>query len=574
MEKNKFREKPKFDTIKGILYNSVKSYPDSIAFTIKDKIGKQAQYRDITYTELLDDINALGTIFHNIGLKAKRIAIIGKNRYEWAVSHLSCMLGGMVCVPLDKDLQFHEFEESLIRSKADAIIFDEKHTDMVVKIKSGAQTNVTQFFCMSSNTEFDSVPQLMERGREMLRQGDMGFVETKPDPYAMSILLFTSGTTTKSKAVMLSQNGVAINVYDMLIVESFYHTDTNIAFLPYHHIFGSTAIVVMLSEGTRTVFPDGLKYIKQNLIEYQVSVFVGVPLLVDKIYSTIWKEIEKQGKTKLMHRALAFSNFMLKFHIDLRRILFKQILEQLGGRLRFVIAGGAALNPETAKGFNDLGIHLVQGYGLTETSPVISAENDRYIRHGSVGIPMLHTETKISEPDEKGIGELAVRGPNVMLGYYDNEEATNEVIRDGWFYTGDLAYFDKDGFLFLTGRKKDMIVMKNGKKVFPEELETLLDAYDEVEDSFVFGMPSRKDDVKLAVKMIPDRHEIEEKYGNIGEEKIEKILEDILEAVNETLPPYKNIKRLIVSKEPFITTTTLKIKRQEELKRTLAALVQ
>lgn len=570
MEKNKFREVPKFDNIKDILYNSVKLYPNHIAFTIKEKTGKQVHYNNITYAGLLSDINALGTALHCAGLAGKRIAIIGKNRYEWAIAHLACMLGGMVSVPLDKDLHINEMVDSLIRSKADAIVFDKKHKDVIIRIKEEEKTALKEFFCMEAEEGFTGIPELIERGNEILTQGERSFVDTMPDPHAMSILLFTSGTTSKSKAVMLSQNAIAINVYDMLIVETFLDTDVNIAFLPYHHIFGSTAIIVMLACGVKTVFPDGLKYIKQNMIEYRVSVFVGVPLLVDKIYATIQKEIAKQGKTKLVERALKISNFLLKFNIDLRKKFFGQIWDQLGGALRMVIAGGAPLSKETARGFNEMGVHLVQGYGLTETAPVISAENDRYVRYGSVGIPMLHTEAEISEPDENGIGELRVRGPNVMLGYYENEEATNEVIRDGWFYTGDLAYFDKDGFLFITGRKKDMIVMKNGKKIFPEELETLILRHNEIEDAFVFGVPSRKDDVRLAVKLLLNDAEIEEKYGDISDEDIQKIIWDKIEAINETLPPYKNIKRLLITKEPFIKTTTMKIKRQEELSRTLA----
>ncbi|MDD4389224.1 MAG: AMP-binding protein [Eubacteriales bacterium] len=569
MEKNKFREKPKFDNIKDILYNSVKLYPDHTAFTIKEKIGKQVSYNNITYSGLLNDINCLGAALHNIGLGAKRIAIIGKNRYEWAISHLSCMLGGMVSVPLDKDLHIEELEESLIRSKADAIIFDEKHKEVILQIKEKGKTALKEFFCMGKAEGFTGVSELVERGDELLKQGERSFIDTKLDPNAMSILLFTSGTTSKSKAVMLSQNAIAINVYDMLIVETFLDTDVNIAFLPYHHIFGSTAIIVMLSAGVKTVFPDGLKYIKQNLVEYKVSVFVGVPLLVDKIYSTIQKEIEKQGKTKLMERALKISNFLMKFNIDLRKKFFSKVWEQLGGELRMVVAGGAPLSKETARGFNEMGVHLVQGYGLTETAPVIAAENDRYVRYGSVGIPMRHTEAQISGPDENGIGELKVRGPNVMLGYYENEEATNEVIKDGWFYTGDLAYFDKDGYLFITGRKKDMIVMKNGKKVFPEELEALILRHDEIEDAFVFGVPSRKDDVRLAVKVLLNDVEMKERYGEISDEEIYKIIWDKIELINETLPPYKNIKRLNITKEPFIKTTTMKVKRQEELSRTL-----
>ncbi len=570
--KNQLREVPKFENIKEIIYNSVKRYPENIAYTIKEKKeGDKIEYKNVTYTQLLEDINALGTTLYAKELQGKRIAIIGKNQYHWAISHLACLLGGIVSVPLDKDLQINELEESLIRSKVDAIIFDEKLTDKIQVIKENKKTNIHEYICMSKIDGFENIEQLLEKGKEILETGNQDFVNHKVDSKGMSILLFTSGTTSKSKAVMLSQYGIATNVYDMQIVETFYDTDVNIAFLPYHHIFGSTAMVVMLACGVKTVFPDGLRYIKQNLLEYQVSVFVGVPLLVDKMYANIEKEIEKQGKTKLIKVATKISNFLLKFHIDIRRKLFKQIIDGLGGKMRFVIAGGAPFDSKIERKFNEFGIHMVQGYGLTETSPVIAAENDKYAKYGSVGIPMKHTEVKIVDKDEKGIGEITVKGPNVMLGYYENEEATNEVLQDGWFHTGDLGYLDKDGFLFITGRKKDMIVLKNGKKVFPEELETLINRNEEIEESFVYGMPDKEDKskIKVAVEVVYNKEIVKEKYGDISEEDLFPIIWNKIKEVNKTLPRYKYIMHMILTDEPLIKTTTHKTKRNEELKKVL-----
>ena len=568
--KNQLREVPKFENIKEIIYNSVKLYPENIAYTIKEKKeGDKVEYKNITYTQLLEDINALGTALYEKGLQGKRIAIIGKNQYHWAISHLACLLGGMVSVPLDKDLQQNELEESLIRSKVDGIIFDEKLAEKINVIKQNEKTNLKEYICMSNIENYENIEQLLKTGKEILKKGNQNFINYEVDSKTMSILLFTSGTTCKSKAVMLSQYGIATNVYDMQIVETFYDTDVNIAFLPYHHIFGSTAMVVMLACGVKTVFPDGLRYIKQNLLEYQVSVFVGVPLLVDKMYANIEKEIEKQGKTKLIKIAVKISNFLLKLHIDIRRKIFKQIIDGLGGKMRFVIAGGAPFDSKTERKFNEFGIHMVQGYGLTETSPVISAENDKYAKYGSVGIPMKHTEVKIVDKDEKGIGEITVKGPNVMLGYYENEEATKEVLQDGWFHTGDLGYIDKDGFLFITGRKKDMIVLKNGKKVFPEELETLINRNEEIEESFVFGMPDKidKSKIKVAVKVVYNKEIVKEKYGDISEEDLFPIIWNKIKEINKTLPRYKYITHMILTDEPLIKTTTHKTKRNEELKK-------
>ena len=560
-----------FKNIKEIIYNSAKLYKDKIAFVIKHKESKKATYENITYSNFLKDINKLGSIFYKMNLIGKRIAIIGKNRYEWALSHISALLGGIVSVPLDKDLQYDELESSLIRSKADCIIFDEKLEDNISKIKDNNKTNLSEFICMSQIEGYKSIPELLTQGNELLNSGYEDYINAEIDENKMSILLFTSGTTEKSKAVMLSQKNIASNIYAMQCVEDITSKDTNIAFLPFHHIFGSTCLTVMLACGVKTVFPDGLKYIKQNLNEYKVTLFVGVPVLIEAIYKTIMKEIQKQGKTKVIKIGLAISNFLLKFHIDIRRKLFKQVIDALGGELRLLISGGAPADPKISKGFNDLGITVVQGYGLSETAPVIAAENYKVMRLGSVGFPMLNNTVEIANPDENGIGEIRVKGPNVMLGYYEMPEKTNEVLQDGWFYTGDLGRFDKDGILYITGRNKNLIVLKNGKKIFPEELETLVNRLELVEESMVFGMPSKedKDDVKLSVKIVYNKEVAEEKYPGKNKEELYEILWNQIKELNTTFPRYKHIQKLILTDEELIKTTTKKVKRQEEMKKIL-----
>ena len=387
----------------------------------------------------------------------------------------------------------------------------------------------------------------------------------------MAILLFTSGTTSKSKAVMLSNTNIASNVYAMLLVEDMRPTDNNLAFLPFHHIFGSTCMIVMIAIGAKTAFPDGLRYVAQNLREYKVSLFVGVPLLVEAIYRNIEKEVEKKGKTKTINTAKKISNALLKCHIDVRRKMFKSVLDALGGNMRFIISGGAPLDKKVAKGFNELGIDLVQGYGLTETAPVISAENFKKKKSGSIGFPMDNVEVEIVDKDENGIGELRVKGPNVMLGYYKDIEQTKSVIKDGWFYTGDLGYLDKDGFLFITGRKKDLIVLKNGKKVFPEEIEILVNRLDEVEESFVYGLPDKddKNNVKIAVKIVYNKEAVKRKHSEMSEKELEEYLWSKIKDINKTLPMYKYIKHITITDEPLIKTTTNKIKRKEELDKIL-----
>ena len=567
-EKNKLREVPRFENIKEIIYNSVKLYSNNIAFKTKAKKEKEVEYKEITYKEFLDDINALGTALLDSGFGDKRIAIIGKNSYEWALTYVTNLLGNIVSVPLDKGLQIGELELSLIRSKADAVIFDKKNLDEIKQIKSNGKTKIQKYICMSKIEGYTCINELIEKGKNLIENGNKKYIDMQIDKDKMSVLLFTSGTTEQAKAVMLSQYGIATNIYDMQIVEDFRPTDVNIAFLPFHHIFGSTGLLVMLSSGIKTVFPDGLRYIKENLNEYGVSLFVGVPILIDKMYQTIQKEIKKQEKEITVKLGINLTQFLLKLGIDIRRKVFKEIIDQLGGKMRFIISGGAPLDKEVAQGFENFGIHLVQGYGLTETSPVIAAENDKYQRPGSIGFPMRHTEIKIVDKDKNGIGELVVKGPNVMIGYYEDEKRTKEVLKDGWFYTGDLAYIDKDGFLFITGRKKDMIVLKNGKKVFPEELETQVNKIEEIEESFVYGMPinNDKNDLKVSVKVVYNEEIVKEKYPNMNFEELKKIIWEKIKEVNKTLPQYKYIKNMILTNKPLIKTTTNKIKRNEELK--------
>ena len=562
----------KFRDIKQLIYNSAKLYPNNIAFTTKIKdTNNETEYINHTYTDLLNDINAFGTSLYKLGLKNKRVAVIGYNSYEWAVAHLSNLLGNIVSVPLDKGLQIGELENSLVRSEVEAIVFDHKLEEVMKEIIKNGKTKIKYYICTEKMPEYLYFYDLLADGKREIEKRNKDYINATIDPYKMSILLFTSGTTSLSKAVMLNQNGIATNIYDMQLVEVFYDTDVNIAFLPFHHIFGSTGMLVMLASGMKTVFPDGLRYIKQNLAEYKVSVFVGVPILIEKMYSTVQKELEKRKKLKLVNFLIGLSNFLLKLHIDIRRKLFKQLIDALGGSMRFIISGGAPLDKKISNWFNSIGIYLVQGYGLTETSPVIAAENSYERRAGSVGKPMQDVEIQIVDKDTAGIGEITAKGPNVMLGYYNDKALTDTVIKDNWFHTGDLGYIDKDGFLFITGRKKDMIVLKNGKKVFPEELELLVNNLEEVEESFIYGLPedNDKNDVKIAVKIVYDEKNIKAKHPDMSEEELHTLLWNKIKVINKTLPMYKYIKDMTLTTEPLIKTSTQKIKRFEELKKVL-----
>lgn len=561
--------------LKEVLANAFENYPENIAFKIKNHNAENITYREIKYKEFEKEINSLGTALIDMGMKNKRIAVIGKNRYEWILSYVAVVNGTGIVVPLDKGLPDEEIRSSLERSKTDCVIFAKDYIDCMKKIKEENTTQIEKFICMDELSEaekkegFSYLGDLLENGKKLLEAGNKEFVNAEIDNNKMSVILFTSGTTSKSKAVALSHRNIASNIEAMNKVEGIRSTDVNMAFLPLHHTFGCTGILLFLNHGCTNVFCDGIRHIQSNLKEYKVSVFVCVPLLIEAMYKKIEKEIEKQGKTKLIKVATGVSNTLLKVGIDVRRKLFKDIINNLGGNLRLIISGASALDKKVAKAFNDFGILTIQGYGLTETSPVLAAENENCIKYGSIGLSMPGVTLKIDNPNEQGIGELIAKGPNVMLGYYENQEATDEVIKDGWFHTGDLARQDKDGYFFITGRMKNVIVLKNGKNIYPEELETLIGKLPYVEESMVFGYP-KDDDLVVSVKIVYNKDYVKQNFGDISEEELyNKIWTDV-KLINQELTNYKHIKKLIISDEPMIKTTTAKIKRFEEIKKILA----
>lgn len=561
------KEIKEYGNIKEVINKAVEKYADCIAFTLKNKNGQEVSYRKITYKEFQEEINALGTALISMGLKGKRIAIIGKNRYEWVLSYCAVLNGVGIAVPLDKGLPEQEIIYSLQKSKADAIIFEENMLDMMQKIKAEKSTNISNFIMMDNveKTETFNIPDLILKGKRLIEQGNTEYIDAEINDDDMSIILFTSGTTSLAKAVMLSHRNIASNISAMKPYYKFYNTDVNIAFLPFHHTFGSTCILLMLSCGVNNVFCDGLRHVQENLKEYKVSVFVCVPLILEAMHKKIVQTIEKTGKTKIVEKGKKISKILLKLGIDVRRKIFKEIIDNLGGSLRLVISGAAAINKQVAEDFNAFGILTIQGYGLTETSPVLTGESEGNIRYGSVGFPLCNVQLKIDAPNEKGIGEIVAKGPNVMLGYYENEEATKEVLKDGWFYTGDLGYIDKDNYLFVSGRKKSVIVLKNGKNIYPEELEILISKLPYVEECLVFGYP-KDDDLLLSAKIVYNQ----EYFKDISNKEIEDRVWNDIKEINNDLTNYKHIKKVIVTDEPMIKTTTAKVKRFEEIKKILS----
>ena len=574
--KRKLYDSTRINDFRELVNRYSNLYSDQIAFEYKED-PKATEHIKITYSQFAKDIKALSTALLDLGLSKKRIAIIAPNRYEWCVSYLAITTGNMVVVPLDKALPNNEIENLIIRSKSEAVIFDNKYAEVFEKIAKEKKSKLSFFINMDSfnkeeTNDFSnllSYNSLIQKGNTLLEQGDTKYDNVKINNKEMSIMLFTSGTTSISKAVALSQSNICEDIYALSQMTDIKKEDTFLSFLPLHHTFESTCTFLYGTfSGITVAFCDGIKYVQKNLAEFKVTGFVCVPLMLEIMYKKIKKGIEEKGKTKLVQKMTKVCNGLLKIHVDIRRKVFKEILDNLGGKIRILIAGGAAMSRDAIQGFLDLGINLLQGYGLTETSPVVAGENDKFKRCGSVGFPLPGIDVKISEPDKDGIGEIAVKAPTVMLGYVDNPEATNEVLKDGWFYTGDLGYFDKDGFLFITGRKKDVIVLKNGKNIFPEELEILINKLPYVTESMVFGRPLEDGDYKICAKIVYNKEHFEDLHKDISTpEEIKNIIwNDIKNEVNHKMPAYKYIREIIVTEEPLIKTTTQKVKRHEELK--------
>lgn len=549
---------------------SVKNFADKVAYKYKkDGNLKNVQYVEKTYKQVGEDIKAFATELLDKGLKEKKIVLIGNNRYEWCVSYLAITCGGMVVVPMDKALPENEIETLVTKSEAEIAIFDKKYIDVMKKLKSSNNAKLSKLICMDNikDNDIELFSELLEKGNNLIKNNDDRFEKVKVDESKMSIMLFTSGTTNEPKAVMLSQKNICANLSDFASWVKLYPTDTLLSFLPIHHTFECTVTFLYgFYSGCTVAFCDGLKYIQKNLAEYKVSVFVAVPLVLETMYKKIQKAINDQGKTKLINTMIKISNGLLKCKIDLRKIIFKQILDNLGGNIRLVLYGAAPMNKETVVGFNNFGIELVQGYGLTETSPVIAAETDKEKKPGSVGLALPSLNVKIDDPDSNGEGEILVKGPSVMIGYYNNEEENKKAFKDGWFRTGDYGYIDDKGFIYVTGRKKDIIVLKNGKNVYPQEIEFLINKIPYVTESLVYQREKSDTDTMLCAKIVYDKDLIKESLGEKTEKQYKEIIWEEIKEINKELPVFKHIKNIIITTAPLIKTTTQKVKRYEELK--------
>ena len=570
--KKKLHKFRKITDLKDMINQSAQEFADKPAFKYKTEIP--GQFNVITYKQFLDEINSLGTKLIDMGLIGKRIAIISENRYEWCLAYMATACGTGVVVPLDKLLPANELETLIVRSGAEAIFYSSKYDEIMKDIKQRQTTDIRYYISMDSDKRQDGVysqKELVEKGKELIEKGNRKFLDAKIDNETMGFMLFTSGTTAMSKAVMLSHKNIVTNLMDIASVLNLDENDTLLSFLPLHHTFECTVgFLYVIYRGGSIAYCEGVRHIADNIKEYQITAMISVPALYETMYKRLMKNIEKKGKLQEVEKLMKLTGMLSKVGIDFRKKIFKEIHDGLGGHLRLLVNGAAALSAEVEKGFNDLGIKTVQGYGLTETSPVISAGTDFEQEVGSVGKVFPSVKLKIVNKDENGIGEIHVKGPTVMLGYYQNEEATKQVLDSkGWLNTGDLGYVDKKGFLFLCGRKKSVIVLKNGKNVFPEELETVINRIDGIKESFVYGKPEENDeiDLKICAKIVYDKENMKEIYGIENEKEISDIIWSKIKEINKTMPSYKYIKEITITEEELIKTTTQKIKRHEEMKK-------
>ena len=541
----------------------IKKFKKNIAFKYKEN----DQIKEITYEQYINDIKALGTAL--IDLDAKKVVVIGNNSYKWCTTYLATTTAGKVIVPIDKALTDVEIGNLIKRSEADTIVYEKKYQKAIDEvIKQGC--NLKHQICMDAESKKDviSYDELLEKGKKLIEDGNDKYDNVKINDNEMSIILFTSGTTNEPKGVMLSQNNICSNMTALEKYLKIYPSDTLLSFLPIHHTFECTITFLFgIYNGATVAFCDGLRYIQQNLKEYKVSVFVAVPLVLETMYKKIQKTLKEQGKTELIEKMTKISNGLLKCHIDLRRIIFKKILDSLGGHIRIMLYGAAPMGKDTIIGYTNLGIEQIQGYGLTETSPVISAETNDRKRPGSIGLVLPNLECKIEDPDKDGIGEITVKGPSVMLGYYKNEKATKEVLKDGWFSTGDYGYIDEDGFLYITGRKKDVIVLRNGENVYPQEIEELINKIPYVKESIVYQRGQSKTDTMLCAKIVYDEEAIKQTFGEKTEEQYKEEIWKKIKEINKDLPLFKHIKKIEITTEELEKTTTQKVKRYKELQK-------
>ena len=552
---------------KELVKNSVLKYGDKAAFKYK---GSNNEILEKSTVQFAKEVDSLGTALVSMGLKGKRIAIIGENRYEWALAFFSIANGTGIAVPLDKHLPEIEIENLIKRGGVEAIIYSPDFTEEMIALAK-KDSSIQHFICMESNNvgsdnRFAAIPELIHKGNELLNQGNKSFIDAVIDNDAMALILFTSGTTSMSKAVMLSQKNLCFDASAVATVIKVYSDDVHLSVLPLHHTFELTAgMLFMLKHGVCIAYSEGIKHIAKNLKEFDVTILVVVPAILEAMYKKLKEGIKKSGKENILNVVGFISDNLRKVGIDIRKKAFRSVLEKIAPRLRLAVSGAAPLDKEVIVGFDRIGFRILQGYGLTETAPVVAVNNDFHNKPGTIGHPITGVQVAIDNPDENGMGEIITRGKNVMLGYFEDDAATSESIKEGWFYTGDLGYIDDEGFITITGRAKSMIVLTNGKKAFPEEYEMLINDIECVKESFVWGNTAPDGDIQICAKIVLNKEAITEKFGKMPDQVVlAEYLQQAIKRINQDIPQYKIIRYFVISFNDLVKTTTLKIKRPIE----------
>ena len=547
--------------LKDLLYSSAERYKNQTAFRLKDKKGK---IYSVKYPEFKKHVEAIGTALLDLKLSGNSIAIIGKNSYSWISSYFASAIIGTV-VPIDKELHVDDVINFINISETKAVIGDEKHIKAIIENKEKLNNNDLIFITMSNSNISDNViklDDLIKKGMELLEGGNKAFNEIKINPDDMHILLFTSGTTGNAKGICLSHKNICSNIMSVAQIVKVDKTTSLLSILPIHHTYECTlGHILPLYGGGTIAYCDGLRYINKNINEYKPSFVICVPLLLENIHKKIVTALKKSLPEKYFNND---KHFIDNIPFPLRLIVKRKIKKSLGVNIKTFIVGAAAINPNIIESFYKFGFKALQGYGLTECSPLVAGNNDFFYKADSVGLPIPNVEYKINNPDKDGIGEIIVKGPNVMLGYYNDPEATDSVFKKGWFYTGDLGYIDDNGFLYITGRCKSVIVTQNGKNIYPEEIEYYLNESPLVQECIVLGVNYENDrETYVNAKVLPNKDTFKELLNKdkISDSEIEKEIKNLISEVNKKLPNYKHIKNFKIVDEPFEKTTTQKIKR-------------
>lgn len=572
--KNKYYEETHYKTVKEIFKRSIEKYKDNIYILERPNHDHKAKFEEFTYERFGNDAINLGTgLMKYLNLSNERIIIIGENTYYWYVSYFSILCGVGIAVPVDKELPNNEIENVIKRSHAAAVIYSKKKKDAIDKIKDNLPM-VKYFIEMNSNEGVQGrdvgIEHVIAEGKKLTDAGNTEYMDVEIDPEEFKFLIFTSGTTSQAKGVMLCHRNLAENVNAVSKYVKIYERDRFFSVLPLHHTYESSiGALLPFANGSSVAICGGLRYIVPDMQEAKPTAMLAVPLLVESLYKKINQSIEKSGKAGLVNSMLHLTNALKSVGIDIKRKVFKEIYDNLGGNMRIIVSAAAPIDKKIGKWVQDIGIEFLQGYGLTETAPIAALTPECDPRVGSVGLPVNCAQIKIHNPNENGEGEIWIKSQTLMLGYYEDEEATKEVVHDGWFNSGDIGYQDKDGYVYVTGRSKNVIVTQNGKNIYPEEIELLLSKIPEIQECMVYGKEVEGEkELIISVKVIPNMEEIEKLHGkDLSEEEIHKIIWNKIKEVNKGLTSYKAIKNLEIKHDEFAKTTTMKIKRYVELQK-------